>query len=284
MGAPREQSGEVRARQFRLVATDLDGTLLDNTGKISPRTASALRHATRTGAVIVVATGRPLRALSPLRDMGFTGTVIAQNGAVLYDLGAGRRRVRGVIDPVSLRDFVRELSETVPGVQIAVQTLDETGEGFFADEGFPLDGYARLDRKSMVRFRIARALLWHPGPSVHLSDIADALARGRVHITRSRADGLVEVSASGVNKGAALADLAGTLGIDRKSVIAFGDMPNDREMLEWAGTGVAMKNAESSVFTVADATTGSNEEDGVAVFLERAVGYVPAGVGTEARE
>ena len=90
-----------------------------------------------------------------------------------------------------------------------------------------------------------------------------------MHITYSTDDGLIEVAAAGVNKGSALAELAARWDIDRKDVIAFGDMPNDLEMLHWAGFRVGMGNAHPDVAAIASEVGAHHHEDGVAQILER---------------
>lgn len=103
-----------------------------------------------------------------------------------------------------------------------------------------------------------------------LREVVAAVAAGRLEVTWSVPGDvpLVEVSAGGVDKGSALARLAGDLGVDAADAVAFGDMPNDVAMLCWAGTGVAMGNAHPDLVAVADFATASNDDDGVALVLE----------------
>jgi hydroxymethylpyrimidine pyrophosphatase-like HAD family hydrolase len=102
-----------------------------------------------------------------------------------------------------------------------------------------------------------------------MADAAHAVLGDAVGITFSTSNGLIELSAPGVTKGSGLADVAARLGVTAPDVIAFGDMPNDLPMLEWAGHGVAMANAHPSVLAAADEVTAPNSEDGVALVLER---------------
>ena len=99
--------------------------------------------------------------------------------------------------------------------------------------------------------------------------VAPAVDPARAHVTYSMNDGLLEVSAPGINKAAGVSIVAADLGIDPQDVIAFGDMPNDIEMLAWAGTGVAMGNAAPTVHDAADATTASNDDFGLARVIEQ---------------
>ena len=101
--------------------------------------------------------------------------------------------------------------------------------------------------------------------------VAEVLA-GIAEATHSSSSGMVEVSAAGVTKAAGLAWVADRLGVPAHEVVAFGDMPNDLPMLAWAGWGVAMGNAHPAVLAAADDVTGSNDDDGVAAYLERLLG------------
>ena len=95
---------------------------------------------------------------------------------------------------------------------------------------------------------------------------------GQVAVTSSSSEALLEISAAGVTKASALAALAARAGIPAAEVVAFGDMPNDLPMLAWAGRAVAVANAHPEVLAVADEVTASNDEDGVALVLERLAG------------
>ena len=112
-------------------------------------------------------------------------------------------------------------------------------------------------------------------PDEMLAPARRALA-GLVELSHSNsADGLLEISAAGIDKGSALARLCDSAGIDRDEVIAFGDMPNDLSLLAWAGTAVAVANAHPDVLAVAAEVTASNDDDGVAAVLERLLASSP---------
>jgi hydroxymethylpyrimidine pyrophosphatase-like HAD family hydrolase len=101
-----------------------------------------------------------------------------------------------------------------------------------------------------------------------LSALEPVLPEG-VEATPSGLPGSVELTAPGIHKGRGLVELSERLGVPRRLVVAFGDGLNDREMLTWAGLGVAMGNADPATKAVADEVTASNDEDGVAVVVER---------------
>jgi hydroxymethylpyrimidine pyrophosphatase-like HAD family hydrolase len=99
-----------------------------------------------------------------------------------------------------------------------------------------------------------------------------AVVPDEVHVSPSGLPGSVELTAPGVHKGSGVAHLCERLGVERADVVAFGDGLNDHEMLGWAGYGVAMGNAERPTHAIADEITTSNDEDGVAIVVERLLG------------
>ena len=102
-----------------------------------------------------------------------------------------------------------------------------------------------------------------------LAAVAPAIPPELAHVTYSVPEGLLELSAPGVTKRRGLEEMAELIGADASRVVCFGDMPNDVEMLRWAGLGVAMGNARPEVKAAADEVTATNDDDGVAVVLER---------------
>lgn len=259
---------------IRLVACDLDGTLLRSDGTVSRRTRDAWRVATAAGLRMVIVTARPPRYLDAVADaLAGTGTAICANGAVIYDLSA--RRVTEV------RPLARERTEAVvaavaaavPGVGFAV----ETGERVVFEPAFgrPDNGDVRLAVAGLADLwrhgtPIVKLLAWSAlGTADSLLAVVRAAAGDGVECTHSGGQRLVEISAAGVSKVAALAAHCQSLGIPAADVVAFGDMPNDLAMLRWAGHGYAVANAHPSVLAAGLATTAGNDEDGVARVLER---------------
>ena len=257
----------------RLVASDLDGTLLDPQGRVTPRTRAAVQRAVAAGAHFLPVTGRPPRWMAGIADgVGHTGLAVCANGAVLYDLATERVVRAAVIDDSVLRDVVAALRDAVPGVSFAVE-----GESGFARE----HAYRPVWDVTQGHVDDLDALLVDPRYKVmarHTELDADQLlaaartatgAAVTVVHSSGGGDGLVEISAAGVTKAAAVARFADEHGFGAADVVAFGDMPNDLPMLEWAGRGVAMGDAHPDVLAVADEVTASNADDGVAQVLER---------------
>jgi hypothetical protein len=261
----------------RVVATDLDGTVVRTDGTISPRTRDALGLARAAGALIVVVTGRPPRWLTGIGDaLGHDGTAICANGALTYDLTTDEIVASRPIGLDVVRRLMSQLRATVPDVVFAVERID----GQFAHEAAyhprwePEAMTIVGDLEQVFDVPIAKLLGRVEGVD---SDGLLAAARasvdaGLANLTHSSIDGLLEVMAYGVTKATTLEQWLAQRGLGAADVIAFGDMPNDLEMLTWAGHGVAVANAHPDVLAVADEVTLSNDDDGVAVVLEKLYG------------
>jgi len=257
-----------------MVVTDLDGTLLDESGmKISERNMDALNRAAAAGARVVVATGRPIWWLGPVIDAGFTGIAVCMNGAVVYDVAAGEIIASAPLTPLTMQTFVTGLEQQTDSFSLAVERLGITLNACIAehdyDHPWAFGYFQRADRATLLAEPAAKLLVRGSGDSRSLALSARAVGADEVYITYSTDDGLIEVAAAGVNKGTALAGLAARWGIDRKDVIAFGDMPNDLEMLHWAGFSVGMGNAHPDVAAIVSEVGAQHHEDAVAQILER---------------
>ncbi|WP_110182035.1 Cof-type HAD-IIB family hydrolase [Nocardioides solisilvae] len=275
----------------RLVATDLDGTLLRDDLSLSPRTRASLDAVRAAGIQVVPVTARqPVGVRRIAEQAGFDGWAVCSNGSLGLHLGTGERLFESHLGVEAQRALVEALVERVPGV-LCVSVRDG-GEGFVAQEGYAAIAsfedhkreVATMGGHPLAEVLAAPSLklvVRHPGLAVQ--ELADRLAglvaeRGLAGfaVTRSGAP-FLEVMAEGVSKAWGLARLCDALGVAREEVLAFGDAPNDVEMLAWAGRGVAVANAEPVVRAAADEVTASNEEDGVAQVLENLVGVAAAG-------
>jgi Cof subfamily protein (haloacid dehalogenase superfamily) len=257
-----------------MVVTDLDGTLLDESGmKISERNLDALNRAAAAGARVVVATGRPIWWLGPVIEAGFTGIAVCMNGAVVYDVAAGEIIAASPLTSDTMQTFVTGLEEQTDTFSLAVERLGISLQACIAehdyDHPWAFGYFKRADRAELLAEPAAKLLVRGRGDSRSLALAARAVGAEEVSITYSTDVGLIEVAAAGVNKGTALAELAGRWGIDRKDVIAFGDMPNDLEMLHWAGFSVGMGNAHPDVAAIVSEVGAHHHEDAVAQILER---------------
>ena len=256
---------------IRLVASDLDGTLLRSNDSVSERTRIALARTVAAGIRFVLVSARSPGWLAPeATKLGLDGIGICCNGAVVYDYEESRILIHRPLEPETARELVHGLRRAAPGVIFGC----ERPSGFIAEPGYqplfrPPDSIPRADALVFLSEPATKLVLQHPVlPQAELHALASDFAGERVEACYSGA-GLVEIAAPGVTKGAALADLCAGLEIDRSEVIAFDDMLNDVSMLAWAGRGVAVGNAHPEVLAVADEVTAANDEDGVAQALER---------------
>ncbi|SDO50752.1 hypothetical protein SAMN04515671_1158 [Nakamurella panacisegetis] len=281
--APSVGAGLVSSRLSatpKMVVTDMDGTLLGADGlRVSERNAAALRRAGQAGARVVIATGRPVIWLGPAIDAGFSGTAVCMNGAVTFDIGSGEIVASAPMLPSAMQAFAAALSRRLE-ISVAVERLGSLEHDFWAEDTYRHpwllgQGQHRVGRRSTILADPAGKLLVRgPGDSHSLAtaarlSAAEAGVDDQLSVTYSTDDGLIEVAAAGVNKGFALARLAQSWGIESAEAIAFGDMPNDLEMLTWAGHGVAMGNAHPEVTAVASEIAPHHGDDGVAAVLER---------------
>ena len=269
---------------IRLVASDLDGTLLLPDETVSERTRAALAAAKEAGITVVLVSGRQPRSLGPIAErIGVGGIAICANGALIWDLDAGT-----LVDATPLAAdlaarLVHALREAIPGVLFAV----ELESGFGHERGWAEDPAAvrpealEADAIELITGPVVKLLLRHPTlPFAELADKARQ-AIGDDAVATWAGLRLVEISAAGVTKAFALERLCDRLGIDASEVVAVGDMPNDLAMLNWAGTAVAVANATQEVLEAADEVTAANVEDGVAQLLERILAANGAGPDRE---
>ena len=254
----------------KVVASDLDGTLVDSEGHVSARTRKALDRVRDAGALLIFVTGRPPRWMSQVvAETGASGLAVCANGAMVYDLGSGEVIRQHVLDPVSASKLVDAIRAEIPGVTFAV----ESGVGFAHEPGYvptwPAPHTAVAEVDVLLREPVAKLLVKHPErlpDEIH--PIVAELAGDDANVTYS-GNVLLEVSGAGISKASTLEVLCLEYGVPPAGVIAFGDMPNDIPMLTWAGYGVAVANAHPSVLAVADEVTASNDDDGVAQVLEQ---------------
>jgi Cof subfamily protein (haloacid dehalogenase superfamily) len=264
----------------RLVASDVDGTLLTPAEDVSPRTAAVIARVLAAEVPFVLVTGRPPRWVPRVAEQaGVTGYAVCANGAVLYDIGADRVIGKHELDAIALHEYARALTTALPGCRLATERVGETAmdgaaEQFLAEPGYqhpwPNPDSAARPRGEVLGRSAIKMLARHPEmTSGQMAEAATAVLGDEVAVTYSSNNGLIEIAAAGVTKASGLAEVAERVGVAAADVVAFGDMPNDVPMLAWAGHGVAMANAHPQAVAVADEVTGPNSEDGVALVLER---------------
>lgn len=262
---------------IRLVAADLDDTCLDSEGTLRPRTLEAIEACRRRGVTVTLASGRMFRSIAPYgAKMGDNLPLIAYNGGLIREAQSGRTLHHLAIEAdlaAQVLSLCRDRGwyvQTYIDDELYVESRDDDrarayeklaeiralplGEAYWDLEGEPTKMLLIDDATAMVA--IAEEMRAH--------------FVGRLFLPRSK-PGYLEVVPLGVDKGRALALLARSMGIERDQVMAIGDGENDVAMLEWAGLGVAMANGASLAQESADVLTASNDDDGVALALERHV-------------
>ncbi|MEW2359231.1 HAD family hydrolase [Spirillospora sp. NPDC029432] len=258
----------------RLIATDLDGTIVRSDGTVSDRTVAALARVERAGATLVMVTGRPPRWMKDIAaEVGHHGVAICANGAVLYDLHTETVLRTHEIEPRVIEQVVRKLREAVPELRFAVEHPD----GFFFEASYNLGrwdarrfGGQAVDDATLFSKSGTKLLALHPAADPDsLAARAIGAVGDLVTVTHSSGRGLLEMSAQGITKASALAEFCNEQGITSAQVAAFGDMPNDLPMLTWAGTSYGVANAHPDVLATVTHTTASNDDDGVAQILEK---------------
>ncbi|MFJ7767671.1 HAD family hydrolase [Streptomyces sp. NPDC097107] len=280
--ATRQPEPPAAATRPRLIATDLDGTLLRDDKSVSPRTVAALAAAEKAGIEVFFVTGRPARWMDVVSaHVHGHGLAICGNGAAVVDLhgGPGTHRfvkVRELARDNAL-DAVRLLRDAAPGTVYAV----EQTYGFHQEPAYPKLHMEVPDDRLPAEEILApggraaaepvlKILAFHPelDPDGFLT-LARLAIGDRANVTRSSPSALLEISGPEVSKASTLALCCAERGISHEEVVAFGDMPNDVEMLTWAGRSYAMGNAHPDVIAAASGRTVANNDDGVAVVIER---------------
>ncbi|MFG1934552.1 HAD family hydrolase [Mycobacterium sp. NPDC048908] len=263
-----------------LIASDVDGTLLDDDEKITARTRDAVTAAVEAGAQFILATGRPPRWVQPVVDaLGFAPMAVCANGAVIYDPSVDRIVSARTLSADVLAELAEVATRVIPGAGLAVERVGTSAHDAATPQFVSSPGYehawlnpdnTEVSIEDLLSAPAVKLLIRKAG--ARSSDMAEALAKHvglQGDITYSTNNGLIEIVPLGVSKATGVDELARPLGITAEGVIAFGDMPNDVPMLQWAGLGVAMGNAHPDAVAAADEVTAPNSEDGLARILER---------------
>ncbi|MGY3340515.1 Cof subfamily protein (haloacid dehalogenase superfamily) [Streptomyces filamentosus] len=264
------------APPYRVVATDLDGTLLRSDLTVSGRTRRALELVAASGAAHLVVTGRPATACRRVLDsLAYTGLAVCGQGAQLYDAGADRLLSAERLDTELARSVVARVEELLGPLELGVVTSPPESR-FKVTPGFGervRHGWdVTADRALLWDAPIDKLVLHHRtvGDDA-LAEAALRLCGEEVTVVHS-VQGMVEVLPRGITKGTGVARALELLGRTGAETVAFGDMPNDIPMLELAGHGVAVAGAHPALRAVADEIAPGHEEDGVAEVLERLFG------------
>jgi Cof subfamily protein (haloacid dehalogenase superfamily) len=258
----------------RLIASDMDGTLLRWDDTVSEATVAELERWRADGVPVVLATGRPPRWMHRIRGVLQHGTAVCCNGAVLLDLASFEILDEHQLQPDVLQELTAELRRRQPDTWFAVEYGLEFRHEPIYKPRWDVDapGVAEATLAEMVTAPVAKLLARHETLSrEQFVALVEDVVGGRATVTNSSGDSLAEISAAGVTKASGLAKVAQRHGVGPEEVVVFGDMPNDIAAFEWVrdggGRAVAMEHAHPDLLAVATDVTGTNEDDGVAAFL-----------------
>jgi Cof subfamily protein (haloacid dehalogenase superfamily) len=262
-----------------LIALDLDGTLLTDQKTISSRSKEVINKARDAGHIVVISTGRPYRAsMQYYHELQLDTAIVNFNGAFTHhpkDSSFGTYH-----SPLDLNTAktVIETCEAFDVSNIMVEVIDDFYLRYF-DKVFVdtfTAGSSPVDHGNLLH--ILRddptAILIHPNER-NEKQLRDLIKDAHAEVIDQRTWGapwnVIEIVKAGMNKAVGLKKVSDFYGIPRDRIIAFGDEDNDFEMIEFAGQGVAMENGIDALKSLANATTKSNEEDGIALYLEEAL-------------
>ncbi|MFC5470036.1 Cof-type HAD-IIB family hydrolase [Cohnella suwonensis] len=259
---------------IRMIALDVDGTLLNDHHELTPRVREAVREAAKRGAEIVLCTGRgSTSALPVLRELGLKGTMITHNGASVVD-SESRAILFDTAIPHDLAsvyvNYCRERGihfDMNTAFDLYVEALgEEAGTMYRNLKAQPIN----RDKEEAFPEGLVKLSIYAPKEVMDGVEAEWGKWKQELQFVRS-GDNFIDVQSHDATKGKALERLAAMRGISRASILALGNYYNDLGMIDFAGTGVAMDNSPSEVKERADAVTLSNNEDGVAVALEEYV-------------
>jgi HAD superfamily hydrolase (TIGR01484 family) len=274
---------------YRLIAIDLDGTLLSPKGLVTPRARDAVRSALSAGLLVCFATGRNLaESTTALDAIEHYGTAVFVGGAMVIDTGKKITLHRQMMQP----ELAREICGLLEAEGHAVLALVDDGSAgthYLASSGIP------LDEATVQWMHVAKAMVQHAGrlgEYAHPSTVRIGIASGvdrvlalkeklierfgsRIVLHNLRVPGypveVLEIFDPAVNKWEGVLHVARRHGVLPAQIVAIGDDLNDIPMLRGAGLGVAMGNARDEVKAAADRVIGANEHEGLAEFLEELV-------------
>ena len=263
---------------YKLIAMDLDGTLNNDEKRITEKTLQALLNAQKRGIRLALASARPSPGLYKERDIlrmaENGGILMSYNGGRIVDAGTGKVLFETAMDVDTTKSVLRFL-ETLPVTPI----LDDGIRFYVTDpEGYKVQYECWNNQMECTQVENLAEFLPFAPVKILMSVQPEELLAVQEKIASFLPESLtvvqtapfyLEVIPKTINKGQGIRDICKVLGLDTEEVIAFGDAANDIPMLLSAGMGVAMGNAQQPVKDAADYVTASNNEDGIAVALQK---------------
>ena len=269
-------------QDIRLIAIDLDGTLLDSDKRIPPRNIEAIRRAAREGVKIVLCSGRPVMGIKPyFQELGLGGEefVIGNNGCTTYQTEGWqlfdyhdltKDQLQMLYDnwqqsPQPSLVFMTPTTMYVIGDEVSDIVARDAETAFHQAKAVSFEELIRQTEPVLLGL-----FMDHSQPLDGFQEKAEPLLSQHFHTVRGL-DYVFEAMPFGVNKASSLNRLADRMGIHASQVMALGDASNDIEMLTYAGLGVAMGNADGQTKELANAITANNDQAGVALAIEKYV-------------
>ena len=255
-------------KYIKLVASDLDGTLLDKNKEITPRLYHALEQMNEQGIYFVPATGRPFSTVpQAIKALPFLRYVITSNGAAIYDAVEKKAIIENNLSPNAV-DAVIPIAKRLPVIteNLSPYGLTESHVRYILNSRTPVENFWEKMQKShatleninlIFRDMDLRKQVW-----------AELRALGLCSVTASTPEN-IEITSPLATKAKALETLCALLGIEAEHVLALGDSDNDLPMLEFAGIGVAMANGEAHIKAAADMIAEDCNHFGAAKILEQ---------------
>lgn len=262
---------------IRLIAIDIDGTMLRSDKQLTRATGRAVAAAMTQGVKIVLASARPPRSLRQIYEaLELDSVTINYNGALIHDPRTNRNLFHQPLDVAEVRRVIATARKTDPACMVSLEILDkwytdhfdealptETSLAFKPDFIGPLDAFLTVPITKLM-------LLAPPDRMAKITQAVKAKHSRRIGLAVSDKH-LLQVMHPRAGKGAALQRVADDYHIDAANVMAIGDAPNDLSMIQWAGLSVAVGNAWPAIREAAKVTVPSNDADGVAHAIERFV-------------
>ncbi len=268
--------------KYKLIAVDLDGTLIKKDQTISPHTVDTFMRVQQQGVKIVIASGRPTYGTAPVADLlhvgDFGGYLLSFNGGEIYDW-ANKETLHAVTLDDSVKPFLYESARN-NGFQIMTYVGNEIVAEY---AGNPYIQFTAMRNKMTIRqvpnfleevtYPLSKCMIVGDPTPLHQLELAiQAPLQGKAEAYRSEPF-FLEIVPNGIDKARGLSILLDKIGMKPEVLMAFGDGYNDIPMLQFAGMGVAMGNAADEVKKAADFVTRSNEDDGVAFAIEKFLSF-----------
>lgn len=264
--------------KYKLLVLDLDGTLTNAKKEITLRNREALIHAQEQGVKLILASGRPTFGIAPLADelrmKEFGGFILSYNGGEIIDWSTGEIVYANVLPD----KVIAQLYECATRNQLPILTYDHQyiiteypNDDYVRKEAFlnKMQIYPSTDFLKDICLPLPKCLIvGEPHRLIPVEAELSVGLQGQLNVYRSEPF-FLELVPQGIDKAQSLSVLLNKLNMNREEMVAVGDGYNDLSMIQFAGLGVAMGNAQEPVKKVADYITFSNEEDGVAVVVDK---------------